>query len=138
METVHMAIGLVSLVALVLVVSHSASQVAGLVVEQTRAPISELVSRGGPVADQLTAPEGITPLMEGDRMDGACSVVQSIGGKACALVGPFLPKLGGDRKSGDSTKEEEKDKKETDGEPKAAAPDAPDPETPAEEDPPAE
>jgi len=79
METVHTAIGVTSVVAMLLVVSHSLKQLGGRVLEQTREPISDLVTRGGPVADQLTAVEGETPLVEGDRMDGACSVVQSIG-----------------------------------------------------------
>ncbi|XP_052850969.1 uncharacterized protein LOC128261349 [Drosophila gunungcola] len=131
MEMVHTAIGVAGTVALLLVVSRSVSQVAGLVADETRAPISYLVRRGDPLADQLTTAEGLTPLVEGDRMDGACSVVQSIGGKACVLLGPLLPKLGGDRKSGDSKTEEEVDKKK----PEAAAWET---EAPAEADPPAE
>jgi len=131
METVHTAIGVTSVVAMLLVVSHSLKQLGGRVLEQTRDPISDLVTRGGPVADQLTAVEGETPLVEGDRMDGACSVVQSIGGKACALVGPLLPKLGSDRKSGDSSPEEEKAKK--DSEPAAAKRETPPAADPPEE-----
>ncbi|XP_017064509.1 uncharacterized protein LOC108103508 [Drosophila eugracilis] len=131
MEMVHTAIGVAGVVALLMVVTSSARQVGGLLLDQSRDPICELVSRGGPVVDQLTAVEGETPLVEGDRMDGACSVVQSFGGKVGAFVGPLLPNLGSCRKSGDSPKEEENDNK--DSEPAPAKQ-----ETPPEADPPAE
>ncbi|XP_017012195.2 uncharacterized protein [Drosophila takahashii] len=131
MEKVHTAIGVAGIVAMFLVVTRSVTQVGGRVLDQSRAPISDLVTRGGPVADQLTAVEGETPLVEGDRMDGACSVVQSIGGKACALVGPLLPKLGSDRKSDDHAPEEEKPKK--DSEPAAAKRETPPAADPPEE-----
>ncbi|XP_043642419.1 uncharacterized protein LOC122612703 [Drosophila teissieri] len=110
METVHTAIGVAGIVAMFWVVTRSVTQVAGMVFNQSRDPIADLVSRGGPVADQLSAVEGETPLVEGDRMDGACSVVQSIGGKACALIGPLLPKFPAERTSEGSSKEDEKDK----------------------------
>ncbi|XP_039484699.1 uncharacterized protein LOC120447237 [Drosophila santomea] len=110
METVHTAIGVAGIVAMFLVVTRSVTQVGGMVLNQSRAPIADLVSRGGPVADQLSAVEGETPLVEGDRMDGACSVVQSIGGKACALIGPLLPKFPTERNSEVSSKDVEKDK----------------------------
>ncbi|XP_017051518.1 uncharacterized protein LOC108095094 [Drosophila ficusphila] len=131
MERVHTAIGVTCIVALVLVVTRKVGQVGGMVLAESRAPISDLVTRGGPVADQLTAVEGETPLVEGDRMDGACSVVQKVGGKVCALVGPLLPRLGSDRNSGDSTKEEGQDKQEKapekEAKPEPEAPPAPDP-----------
>lgn len=113
MEMVHTAIGVAGIVALFMVVSRSLTEVGGRVLNQTRDPIADLVRRGGPVADQLSAVEGETPLVEGDRMDGACSVVQSIGGKACAFVGPLLPKFGSEHNSEGSSKEDEKDKKDS-------------------------
>ncbi|XP_033173796.1 uncharacterized protein LOC117150837 [Drosophila mauritiana] len=113
MEMVHTAIGVAGIVALFMVVSRSVTQVGGRVLNQTRDPIADLVRRGGPVADQLSAVEGETPLVEGDRMDGACSVVQSIGGKACAFVGPLLPKFGSEHNSEGSPKEDEKDEKDS-------------------------
>ncbi|KQS61947.1 uncharacterized protein LOC26526946 [Drosophila erecta] len=110
MEMVHTAIGVAGILAMFMVVTRSVTQVGGLVLNQARDPIADLVTRGGPVADQLSAVEGETPLVEGDRMDGACSVVHSIGGKACALVGPFLPKFATERNSEGSSKDDEKDK----------------------------
>jgi len=64
-------------------------------------------------------------------MDFACSVVQSIESKTCSSVGPLLPKLRSNLKSGDTSTEEEKTKKDS-------APAAEKRETPPAADPPEE
>lgn len=124
MDAVHLAIGVTSVVALIVVMASSLSQVSGRVVDRTAAPFSDLVSRGDPVADQVTPVEGEPPLVEGDCMDATCSLVQSISSKVCACIGPLMPQLGSKRESSDKDPEAAAEKK-PEPEPAVAPPEDP-------------
>ncbi|XP_043069818.1 uncharacterized protein [Drosophila bipectinata] len=133
MDVVHTTIGVTSILALFLVVANSISQVSDVVAERTATPLCRALNYGSPMGDQLAAVEGITSLVESDGMDNACSMVQSIGGRARDIVGTFLPTLDceGRLAASSGTGGE---KSETQGEDKPAPESAPQPEA----DPPAE
>ncbi|KAH8282030.1 hypothetical protein KR054_004963 [Drosophila jambulina] len=93
MDMVHLAIGVTSVVAMIVIMANSVSYVGGRVADKTGGNVSDIVTRGSPVADQLTAVEGEPPLVEGEYINATCSTVQSITSTACTFVGPFLPRL---------------------------------------------
>ncbi|XP_020812520.1 uncharacterized protein LOC110187474 [Drosophila serrata] len=105
MDQVHLAIGVASVVAMIVLLANSVSCISGRVSDQTSANISNLVTRGGPVVDQLTSAEGEQPILEGDYINATCSAVQSIGSKACAVIGPHLPRLPSLRKPSEEDKD---------------------------------
>ncbi|KAH8324208.1 hypothetical protein KR074_001414 [Drosophila pseudoananassae] len=138
MDVVHTAIGVASVLALFLVVANSISQVSDVVAERTATPLCRVLNYGSPMGDQLAAVEGITSLVESDGMDNACSMVQSIGGRARDIVGTFLPTLDCEGRlaasSGTNGEDGSTKKSEAEGEDKPAPASAPQPEA----DPPAE
>ncbi|KAH8413038.1 hypothetical protein KR009_007592 [Drosophila setifemur] len=130
MDAVHWTIGVASILALVVVLTESASQVGGRLRERTAEPFCAMVTFGSPVSDQLGAAEGTTTLVEGDGMDNVCCIVRTVGGSAFTFLGSLIPGIGCDREAPSG---------ETEGEGENKSEPEPEPETkPAETEQPAE
>ncbi|KRF98620.1 uncharacterized protein Dwil_GK27157 [Drosophila willistoni] len=85
MDLVHDSIGILGVLAFVIVVAHSASQV----VVNSSGPLVTFVDRGTNVVDTFSPGDGMLPLLDGERATTAFHFVRSIFRRLYILIQYF-------------------------------------------------
>ncbi|KAH8249645.1 hypothetical protein KR032_011098 [Drosophila birchii] len=109
MDQFHLAIGVTTVVAMIVIMATTVSCVASQVADQNGCEFVNLVNRASPLGNQISAVEGELPLMGGEYVEATCSAVQSITSSARTVVGPYLPRMPSLSKLFDDNRDDNKD-----------------------------